>query len=159
MKFLVALLFSLCSFCLFAQDSLKFEFLDSVFKVGQEKRIEIRNEICNFGITDGKKQVIFDSIYHFLNSNKRVSISIIQHTDTRGSTAANQKLSEARAKAVKTELVRKGITADRVEAIGKGESEPIHPEKEINQYKESNPDKFEQLHQINRRTIIRITKV
>ena len=50
------------------------------------------------------------------------SIQISGHTDTVGSTAANQKLSECRAKAAKSNLVSKGISASSISAIGYGES-------------------------------------
>jgi OOP family OmpA-OmpF porin len=47
------------------------------------------------------------------------------HTDSVGSDAYNQKLSERRAAAVKEYLVSKGIPASKVTTIGKGESQPV----------------------------------
>ncbi len=47
------------------------------------------------------------------------------HADRFGSAKYNQKLSESRARAVKDYLVSKGIPADRIEASGKGESQPM----------------------------------
>lgn len=47
------------------------------------------------------------------------------HTDSMGSDADNLKLSQARAEAVRTHLVSKGVKADRITAVGKGESTPI----------------------------------
>jgi OOP family OmpA-OmpF porin len=47
------------------------------------------------------------------------------HTDSTGSDAYNQKLSERRAKAVKAFLVSKGIPESRVFAEGKGERQPV----------------------------------
>lgn len=47
------------------------------------------------------------------------------HTDSIGSEAYNQKLSERRANSVKTYLVSKGIPADRIYAEGKGELSPV----------------------------------
>jgi len=52
-------------------------------------------------------------------------IVIEGHTDSRGSDVTNQQLSLARASAVREYLVGRGIKADRVEAVGSGESEPI----------------------------------
>ncbi len=46
------------------------------------------------------------------------------HTDRIGSAKYNQKLSERRANAVKEYLVKQGVAADRIKAVGKGESEP-----------------------------------
>ena len=47
------------------------------------------------------------------------------HTDSVGADAANQKLSQARAESVRTYLVSRGVKADRISALGKGESTPI----------------------------------
>ena len=47
------------------------------------------------------------------------------HTDSRGTDAYNQKLSERRAAAVKDYLVSKGIPASKITTIGKGESQPV----------------------------------
>ncbi|HZF25232.1 MAG TPA: OmpA family protein [Steroidobacteraceae bacterium] len=47
------------------------------------------------------------------------------HTDSSGSEAYNQHLSEARAKAVREYMVSMGIDASRLEARGYGESQPV----------------------------------
>jgi OOP family OmpA-OmpF porin len=47
------------------------------------------------------------------------------HTDSVGSDAYNQRLSERRAAAVKEYLVSKGIPATKITTIGKGESQPV----------------------------------
>ena len=51
------------------------------------------------------------------------SIRVVGHTDTSGSNAYNQKLSECRADAVKTNLVGKGIADGSISTSGKGEGE------------------------------------
>jgi OmpA-OmpF porin, OOP family len=53
------------------------------------------------------------------------SISIVGHTDTVGSSAYNQKLSECRADAAKSNLVGKGIPGGAISTSGRGESELI----------------------------------
>jgi flagellar motor protein MotB len=51
-------------------------------------------------------------------------IRVVGHTDSVGTTAANQPLSEARAKAVKEALVAKGVAADRIETAGEAARQP-----------------------------------
>jgi len=53
------------------------------------------------------------------------SISVIGYADRIGAGAYNQKLSERRANAVKAYLVRQGIPASKINAEGRGESEPV----------------------------------
>ena len=47
------------------------------------------------------------------------------HTDSRGTDAANMELSRQRATAVREYLVTQGIDADRITAVGRGETEPV----------------------------------
>ena len=61
----------------------------------------------------------------FMTKHDAISIRITGHTDAVGSDEANQILSEGRANAVRDELIKRGIAASRIEAEGKGESEPI----------------------------------
>ena len=54
-----------------------------------------------------------------------VDVEIAGHTDSRGSDKYNMHLSQHRAAAVRTYLISKGISADRLTAKGYGESQPI----------------------------------
>ena len=56
-------------------------------------------------------------------SGGSASVSIVGHTDTVGSPKANQKLSECRADAAKSNMVGKGVPAGAISTSGKGESE------------------------------------
>ena len=72
---------------------------------------------------DGKK-----SIDDALGKLRGVDVEMViatGHTDSVGTDAYNQKLSERRAAAVKDYLVSKGIPAAKVTTIGKGESQPV----------------------------------
>lgn len=56
-------------------------------------------------------------------SSGSASIRVVGHTDSSGSNAYNQKLSECRANAVKSNLAGKGVSEGSISASGKGESE------------------------------------
>lgn len=60
-----------------------------------------------------------------LKATPGCKVSVIGHTDNRGSDESNQTLSEARAASVVNYLVSQGIPAANLTAIGKGESEPV----------------------------------
>jgi OOP family OmpA-OmpF porin len=67
-----------------------------------------------------------DELATLLNNNPSVgNVTITGHTDRLGSEKYNQKLSEQRANAVKAYLTGKGVAADRLNAVGKGESQPV----------------------------------
>jgi OOP family OmpA-OmpF porin len=69
---------------------------------------------------------VLKEIAGVLRENKDVKISIVGHTDSDGSDAANLSLSQKRSAAVKDALVNDfGIAADRIDTDGKGESLPV----------------------------------
>ena len=53
------------------------------------------------------------------------------HTDSTGSEAMNQQLSEKRAQAVRDFLAGAGVPADRVTSVGRGEDQPIATNKTV----------------------------
>jgi peptidoglycan-associated lipoprotein len=65
-------------------------------------------------------------LYDIMTENPTLIIQLRSHTDHRGSTPANQKLSQRRAQSCVDYLVKeKGINSARIKAIGMGENEPI----------------------------------
>jgi OOP family OmpA-OmpF porin len=60
-----------------------------------------------------------------LTQLKFVSGTVVGHTDSTGSEAYNQRLSERRAQSVASYLEGKGIAVGRLTATGAGESQPI----------------------------------
>ncbi len=54
-------------------------------------------------------------------------IEISSHTDSKGSKASNQLLSERRAKSVRSYLIGIGMPADRLQTRGYGETQPLFP--------------------------------
>lgn len=61
----------------------------------------------------------------YLEANPQRTVSIEGHTDSTGSDEYNMKLSEARAESVKAALVNDGISGDRIETHGFGETAPV----------------------------------
>ena len=52
-------------------------------------------------------------------------LEIATHTDAKGDSEINQRLSQRRADAVRKRLVQNGIAAEHLEAVGYGETQPI----------------------------------
>jgi len=69
---------------------------------------------------------ILDDVAYLLQRNPQIGLVRVEgHTDWIGSDAANQRLSERRANAVRDYLVRKGIAPNRLQAVGYGETRPV----------------------------------
>ena len=78
-------------------------------------------------LNDDAKLALHD-LAKVLKQNDSLRLRIAGHTSSEGDAALNQKLSEDRAQAAVDFLVNKeGIDASRLEAVGKGSSEPIDP--------------------------------
>ena len=61
-----------------------------------------------------------------MKAHEDIDLVLEGHTDSRGTDAYNQKLSERRAAAVKAKLTEMyGIPAGRISTVGYGESRPI----------------------------------
>jgi outer membrane protein OmpA-like peptidoglycan-associated protein len=61
----------------------------------------------------------------YLRANPGVRVAIIGHTDSRGTDAHNQSLSERRAESVRSAFDEMGVTRARFRVEGKGESQPV----------------------------------
>ena len=68
-----------------------------------------------------------DLIAKAMKENPSATATIEGYTDNSGNAAANQILSENRAKEVKKQLVSRGIEESRLSAVGKGTEGPIAP--------------------------------
>ena len=70
-------------------------------------------------------QLLLDKLAAYLQQNPGAHAIIEGHTDNVGSDTMNQALSERRAAAVAVALQARGITGDRLETMGLGESYPV----------------------------------
>lgn len=66
-----------------------------------------------------------DKVVRILKANPTMVIELSAHTDNIGAIAANQKLSDDRAKAAREYLISKGIDGSRIQSKGYGESKPV----------------------------------
>ncbi len=67
---------------------------------------------------------VLDKIARILNKYGKTHLTIIGHTDSTGSRAYNQKLSERRAEAVKQALLARNVIPERITTAGAGEDHP-----------------------------------
>ena len=70
---------------------------------------------------------ILDQVIDLIATHGIKKLRIEGHTDSRGPAAFNLRLSQARADAVRQYLIEKGISPDRLQAQGFGETRPIAP--------------------------------
>jgi outer membrane protein OmpA-like peptidoglycan-associated protein len=68
---------------------------------------------------------VLAELFRGLRGNTAASIMVEGHTSSEGAEAYNQALSERRARAVADDLIRRGLDAARLRAVGVGEVRPI----------------------------------
>lgn len=68
-----------------------------------------------------------DKVAEAIKACGDLAIEIAGHTDSSGSDAVNQRISDARAASVKAYLVDKGVPGSRLTSVGYGESRPLVP--------------------------------
>ncbi|MGB1384885.1 MAG: OmpA family protein, partial [Flavobacteriales bacterium] len=90
-----------------------------------------------------------------LERNENLVIQLEAHTDSRGSSSANKKLSQDRAETCVNYLAEKGVASERMVPVGYGEDALLVSDAEINRLPES---ERERAHQRNRRTVFKIIR-
>jgi outer membrane protein OmpA-like peptidoglycan-associated protein len=146
---------------------------------GQQKKWFIESGLTSSqekGIPDGPIEkgsvFVFDRIYYDYNDSEirkdatadldalaakmkempKMRIELIAHTDSRGASDYNLRLSVARAKAAKKYLVKKGVSPDRLYAVGHGENQ-------LRNHCKDGVECSEEEHAFNRRTEVRVISV
>lgn len=94
-------------------------------KKGQTVRIN--NLFFDLGKYNLRKESFseLNRLVKLLKTNSEISIDVIGHTDNQGDDGSNMTLSKNRAKSVVDYLIKNGINASRINAVGKGESKPV----------------------------------
>ena len=76
---------------------------------------------------DAESGPLLDVLNDVVTRCPSLDIEIAGHTDSDGSAAANQRLSEARAASVLAYLTDRGVAPRRLVAVGYGETKPLYP--------------------------------
>jgi outer membrane protein OmpA-like peptidoglycan-associated protein len=106
--------------------------------------IDIYYDFAKATLRSESKKVLM-RMYQFLKDNDSIAIELMAHTDEVGTDASNMVLSQKRAQSVVDFLIEKGVSPQRMLAVGYGESTPKVP----NAHNAKD-------HQLNRRTEFRI---
>jgi outer membrane protein OmpA-like peptidoglycan-associated protein len=93
-----------------------------------------------------------DGLASLMMQYQSMEIELVAHTDSRGNSDYNQKLSEQRAISAKNYLAAKGIAENRIKAKGAGESQ-------IRNQCQDGVNCSEEQHQYNRRTEVKVTAI
>jgi peptidoglycan-associated lipoprotein len=96
-------------------------------KIYLDKEIVLRNIYYDFDKWDLRQESesTLNVLYNILKNNPQFKINIGSHTDCKGDEEYNMQLSQKRAQSVVDYLIMKGLSADRIRAIGYGESNLI----------------------------------
>jgi OOP family OmpA-OmpF porin len=76
---------------------------------------------------DNSSDALLNSVADVANRCPSVKVEVSGHTDTTGSSNANQALSVARAQSVASYLVAHGVAQARITATGYGDTKPVGP--------------------------------
>ncbi len=78
-----------------------------------------------------ESMVSLDNLVETLIDNPNITIELMSHTDSRGTNEDNMTLSQKRAQSVVNYLISRGVSAERLNAVGYGESVPKIVDQEI----------------------------
>jgi len=101
--------------------------LDPIEKIIVAEKIELDAIYFDFDKSNIKAEAAFelDKLVQIMNKYPEMTVSIESHTDSKGPSSYNQRLSERRAKTTSQYVISKGIDSSRLISTGKGESSPV----------------------------------
>ncbi|HEX4998291.1 MAG TPA: OmpA family protein [Terriglobia bacterium] len=88
--------------------------------------LDVRFAFDSSALTESDREKL-EKVATILGAMPEVTLKVEGHTDSVGTEAYNQKLSERRADSVRTYLVDHGVSSSRITAMGFGESQPVAP--------------------------------
>lgn len=100
-----------------------------VERINEGIKVTMDESIVNFAFDKSDLSATamanLDKLAAVLEKNPDTNINVYGYTDSKGSDAYNQALSERRAESVKNYLIQHGVLASRIVAMGMGESSPV----------------------------------
>src|SRR5687767_2895563 len=119
----------------YAQTEKYFELTDTVF---EKDMICIKDIQFTFDrpMYFPEFQPMIDSLAAFLRYYSNLNVEIGIHTDSRGSTEYNERLSQLRAQCVTDSLIARGVLKERLVPKGYGDTKPRYLEKDTKKYED-----------------------
>ncbi len=127
---------------------------EAVSALNSGKKLILQNILFDYNKARlrGSSERELDKLANFLLNNESIKLTISGHTDANGEPDYNLRLSRARAESVQNYLISRGISKNRLKAIGFGQSMPIA--KNVDGNGDDNPIG----RQLNRRIEINVTE-
>jgi len=98
--------------------------IDKTPNVGSSAIINVYFDVDKAELKPESKPAL-DNVEAMMRMFPSMVIEVRGHTDSTGNSQYNLRLSERRAAAVRTELIKRGIAAERIRAVGFGDTQPI----------------------------------
>jgi len=93
-----------------------------------EKKIELKQTVFfdfNKASIKSVSFALLNEVAQAMADNPKIKVEVQGHTDSVGNDAFNLKLSQSRAESVRTYLIKRGVSSDRMVPKGYGENVPI----------------------------------
>ncbi len=98
--------------------------IDNTPNVGSSAILNVYFDVDKAELKPESKPAL-DNVEAMMRMFPSMVIEVRGHTDSTGNSQYNLRLSERRAAAVRTELIKRGIAAERIRAVGFGDTQPI----------------------------------